>query len=104
MSIQLAQPAQDQVPGSGKAATGKNMAQNSIYSLIEKAKQQQGVLSPNLIQKTTKLDEAKDAQFSFANNLSNLNRKMEVHQPKAKRPFLQLKPVQALEAEVSLEL
>lgn len=40
------------------ASKSKNLAQNSIYSLIERAKQQ-GVLSPNLHQKTNN-------EFKFA--------------------------------------
>ena len=56
------------------------MAQNSIYSLIEKAKQQQSILSPNLNTAKAKLDLSEKSKFSFASNLNNLNRKITAQQ------------------------
>ena len=59
------------------------MAQNSIYSLIEKAKQQQAVLSP-IIATKSKLEPVGKPQFSFASNLNNINRKI-TEQPHSKK-------------------
>jgi hypothetical protein len=61
------------------------MAPSSIYSLIEKAKQQQ--LSPNILQKGGNTSEG--SKFSFASNLTNLNKHME---PRPKRALIRVEP------------